>query len=200
MYEEIFAGINVNVEDQIQVTFNEDYHIIIHNMIDDRLRGYKFYKKDAYKFYNTLDCNSSRFCFQKSLESLMDAYMFSKNRLIVKEKWRIKWLQQNSSQLCDELISLYSTITKAASINHSTLTQLFKEKLDMTPIEYLWHYRIIVAKKHLEFTSLQIKEISKRCGFKTIQHFSRKFEAFTNYTPTAFRDMAVAERKAALQK
>ncbi len=28
----------------------------------------------------------------------------------------------------------------------------------------------------------------------------KDFEAFTNYTPTAFRDMAVAERKAALQK
>lgn len=86
------------------------WDIIIHNMIDDRLRGYEFYKKDAYKYYNTLDCNSSRFCFQKSLESLIDAYMFSKNRLIVKEKWRIKWLQQNNSQLYDELISLYCTI------------------------------------------------------------------------------------------
>lgn len=29
MYEEIFAGINVNVEDQIQVTFNEDYHEMV---------------------------------------------------------------------------------------------------------------------------------------------------------------------------
>ncbi len=29
MYEEIFAGINVNLEDQIQVTFNEDYHEMV---------------------------------------------------------------------------------------------------------------------------------------------------------------------------
>lgn len=95
-----------------------------------------------------------------------------------------------------ESITLES-ITKAASMNHSTLTQLFKEELYMTPVEYLWQYRITVAKKHLEFTNLPIKDISIRCGFKTIQHFSRKFEAFTNNSPTAFRDMAVAERKAA---
>ena len=95
-----------------------------------------------------------------------------------------------------ESITLES-ITKAASMNHSTLTQLFKEELYMTPVEYLWQYRITVAKKHLEFTNLPIKDISIRCGFKTIQHFSRKFEAFTNNSPTAFRNMAVAERKAA---
>lgn len=89
------------------------------------------------------------------------------------------------------------SIAKAASMNHSTLTQLFKDELSMTPVEYLWQYRIIVAKKHLEFTSLPVKDISMRCGFKTIQHFSRKFEAYTNNTPTAFRDMAVAGRKAA---
>ena len=88
-------------------------------------------------------------------------------------------------------------ITKSASMNHSTLTQLFKDELSITPIEYLWQYRINVAKKHLEFTSLPVKDISMRCGFKTVQHFSRKFEKYTNNTPTAFRDKAVSERKSA---
>ena len=106
-----------------------EWDIIIHNMIDDRLRGYEFYKKDANKFYNTLDCNSARFCFQKSLESLIDAYMFSKNSLIVKEKWRIKWLQKNNSQLYDELISLYRAIwsTEALSSVISRFESCYKK-------------------------------------------------------------------------
>lgn len=29
MYEEIFAGIHVNLEDQIQITFDEDYHEMV---------------------------------------------------------------------------------------------------------------------------------------------------------------------------
>lgn len=91
-------------------------------------------------------------------------------------------------------------IATAALTNHSTLTQLFKEELNTTPIEYLWTYRINVAKKHLEFTSLPIKDISMRCGFKTIQHFSRKFESYTKNTPTAFREIMVARRKDAFKK
>ena len=88
-------------------------------------------------------------------------------------------------------------IIKAAALNHSTLTQLFRSELNITPIKYLWQYRIRVAKKHLEFTSLPVKDIAGRCGFKTVQHFSRRFEANTGETPTAFRDNAVARRKAA---
>ena len=88
-----------------------------------------------------------------------------------------------------------SDIARAASINHSTLTQLFKRELNKTPIEYLFHYRIIVAKKFLEFTNLPIKDVALRCGFKTPQHFSRRFEEIVGSTPGTFRESAVAERK-----
>ncbi|MBO4584135.1 MAG: helix-turn-helix transcriptional regulator [Clostridia bacterium] len=98
----------------------------------------------------------------------------------------------------EEDITLNS-VREAASMNHNTLTQLFKQELGMTPIEYLWHYRIVVAKKHLEFTNLPLKEISLRCGFKTTPHFVRKFGEYVGVTPTEFRKAAVAERKAAFK-
>ena len=87
------------------------------------------------------------------------------------------------------------SIVKSASLNHSTLTQLFKSELYMTPIEYLWHHRLSVAKKFLEFTELPIKEISSRCGFRTAQHFTRKFEKTTGTNPSVFRQEAIAKRK-----
>ena len=86
-------------------------------------------------------------------------------------------------------------VVKAASLNHSTLTQLFKNELDMTPIEYVWYYRLTVAKKFLEFTNLPIKDVASRCGFKTTQHFSRKFEERFGDNPTAFRTVSVERRK-----
>lgn len=86
-------------------------------------------------------------------------------------------------------------IVKSAAMNHSTLTQLFKAELNMTPIEYVWYHRLVVAKKFLEFTELPIGEIALRCGFKTTQHFCRKFEEKTGSNPTAFRTDAVANRK-----
>ena len=86
-------------------------------------------------------------------------------------------------------------VVKAASLSHSSLTQLFKNELEMTPIEYVWHYRLLVAKKFLEFTDLPIKDIASRCGFKTTQHFSRKFEESLSCNPTTFRMIAVTKRK-----
>ena len=86
-------------------------------------------------------------------------------------------------------------VVKAASLNHSTLTQLFKNELNMTPIEYVWYHRLVVAKQFLEFTDLPIKDIASRCGFKTTQHFSRKFEESLGCNPTTFRTAAVARRK-----
>ncbi len=86
-------------------------------------------------------------------------------------------------------------VVKAVSLSHSYLTQLFKNELEMTPIEYVWYHRIVVAKKFLEFTDLPIKDIASRCGFKTTQHFSRKFEERLGCNPTTFRTVAVARRK-----
>ncbi len=94
----------------------------------------------------------------------------------------------------DESITL-PDIAKAAGINHTTLTALMKEELGLTAIEYLMKYRITVAKKQLEFTSVPIKDIANMTGFKTVQHFSRVFKSQTGATPAEFRKIAVQKRK-----
>ncbi len=85
-------------------------------------------------------------------------------------------------------------IAGAASINHASLDRLFKAELGMTATEYLWHHRLTLAKQQLRFTNLPITEIAAQCGFKTLPHFTRKFEAATGKTPTAFREQALARR------
>ena len=80
-------------------------------------------------------------------------------------------------------------------MNHTTLTALMKEELGLTAIEYLMKYRITVAEKQLEFTSVPIKDIANMTGFKTVQHFSRVFKAQTGATPAEFRKNAVQKRK-----
>ena len=94
----------------------------------------------------------------------------------------------------DESITL-PDIAKAAGMNHTTLTALMKEELGLTSIEYLMKYRITVAEKQLEFTSVPIKDIANMTGFKTVQHFSRVFKAQTGATPAEFRKSAVQKRK-----
>lgn len=94
----------------------------------------------------------------------------------------------------DESVTL-PDIAKAAGMNHTTLTALMKEELGLTAIEYLMKYRITVAKKQLEFTSVPIKDIANMTGFKTVPHFSRVFKSHTGTTPAEFRKNAVQKRK-----
>lgn len=94
----------------------------------------------------------------------------------------------------DESITL-PDIAKAAGMNHTTLTALMKEELGLTAIEYLMKYRITVAEKQLEFTSVPIKDIANMTGFKTVQHFSRVFKSQTDATPAEFRKSTVQKRK-----
>ena len=89
---------------------------------------------------------------------------------------------------------ILSDISANAGINHTTLTALMKEELGCTAIEYLMKYRITVAKKQLEFTSVPIKDIANMTGFKTVQHFSRVFKSQTGATPAEFRKNAVQKR------
>ena len=105
------------------------------------------------------------------------------------EPTSVNFLEANTNAITLEDIMV------AASLSRSSLTQLFKTELGMTPIEYVWHHRLTVAKKFLEFTNLPIKDIALRCGFKTTQHFSRRFEGHYGYNPTSFRVDAVAKRK-----
>lgn len=90
---------------------------------------------------------------------------------------------------------ILSDISANAGINHTTLTALMKEELGCTAIEYLMKYRVTVAKKQLEFTSVPIKDIANMTGFKTVQHFSRVFKSQTGATPAEFRKSAVQKRK-----
>ena len=88
-----------------------------------------------------------------------------------------------------------SSIAKTAGINHTSLTVLFKTVTGQTPMEYVNYHRIKISKKLLAFTEIPIKDIAYRCGFKTVQHFSRVFKSMTETTPALFRRTSVKKRK-----
>ncbi len=91
-----------------------------------------------------------------------------------------------------------SDIADACGMTTAALSALFKKELHKTPLEYGMEYRIKVAKKQLAFTDIPIKEISLRCGFKTVPHFSRVFKEQTGSTPAQYRKETVENRKRAM--
>ena len=85
-------------------------------------------------------------------------------------------------------------IATACRMNRTTLAALFKKGLDKTVFHYLMEYRIFIAKKQLSFTAVPLKDISARCGFKTVQHFTRIFKNQTGETPARYRIRVLKER------
>jgi len=85
-------------------------------------------------------------------------------------------------------------IARACQMNRTTLAVLFKKGLGKTVFTYLMEYRIFIAKKILSFTSVPLKDISMRCGFKTVQHFTRVFKNQTGETPARYRARVLKKR------
>lgn len=90
---DIYNGIPlIHSKEFIEIKESVPWDLIIEKMIKDRVRGCKFYIKDAIKFYQEEDRMSGNYCMQRAIESIIDAYLFYNKSLIVKEKWRLKGL------------------------------------------------------------------------------------------------------------
>ena len=78
-------------------------------------------------------------------------------------------------------------IAAAGAVCRSRCCQLFREKMNMTPIQYLNRYRIEKARELLLTTALPITEISKRCGFDSPSYFSELFRRAFGRSPKNLR-------------
>ncbi len=82
------------------------------------------------------------------------------------------------------------TIEKLAEylgINRSYLYTVFKNKLGMTPKEFLTKFQISKAKEQLTLTDALIDTIAASCGFRSTIVFSRTFKQQIGMTPTEYR-------------
>ena len=64
---------------------------------------------------------------------------------------------------------------------------LFREHLGKTPHEYVDEIRLRHAEQLLLLSDGSIYEISSQCGYKTPEHFTRRFKLRYGMTPTAWR-------------
>src|SRR5690625_2043865 len=73
------------------------------------------------------------------------------------------------------------------SINKYYLSHIFKDDVNISPIEYLNQVRIKEAKNLLETTSFTIAEIARFTCFSSQSFFSQVFRRETNQTPSEYR-------------
>ena len=92
------------------------------------------------------------------------------------------YLQQNYT----EAVSLQS-LADSICIARSTLHRQFKDRIGISPQQYLMQLRLDAACRILESSQLSVDEIAASCGLRDKSYFTRVFKNKYGLTPGAYR-------------
>lgn len=91
------------------------------------------------------------------------------------------------AQYSDPELSL-EAVARHVGLSRTYLSSLFEKETGTGYSEYLNGLRIREARRLLKTSSLKIYEIGERCGFNSVEYFSRLFRRVVGMTPAAYRD------------
>ena len=78
-------------------------------------------------------------------------------------------------------------IAQFINLNRSYLYTIFKNKLEISPKDFLTKFRISRAKEQLVLTDLPIEHVAEACGYQNTLAFSRAFKQVIGSTPREYR-------------
>ena len=95
--------------------------------------------------------------------------------------YAVEYIHYNYNQIRVSDIADYIGITR------SYLTHIFKQKLNISPQEYLLTYRLEQGLRLLGSTALSIQEISEKIGYENPLTFSKMFKNAYGLSPKNYR-------------
>ncbi|QGQ99050.1 AraC family transcriptional regulator [Paenibacillus psychroresistens] len=87
-----------------------------------------------------------------------------------------------------ERLPLISDLAKHVYISERHLSRLFLEHTGQNITEYIRAERMKLAIGLLKATKESMKGIAEKCGFTTVQYFTKVFSAVTGVSPARYRD------------
>ena len=78
---------------------------------------------------------------------------------------------------------LVNTLCRKAYLSRNAFFKLFKEQFGVTPLEYINHERIKLAKQLLASSNQSITQTGLQCGFTDVNYFVRIFRKIEGITP-----------------
>ena len=93
-------------------------------------------------------------------------------------------------------IKLSSFIITKIPYDYSYLSDLFSSIEGKTIEQFLIYQRIEKVKELLVYDQLSLTEISYQTGFSSVHHLSSQFKKVTGLTPSHFKKIGAAKRKA----
>lgn len=86
-----------------------------------------------------------------------------------------------------------SDIAAYAKVSVRRVNQLFRDKFNITPTQYIRNLRIERAKKALRSTNYHISEIAYALSFDSALYFSNVFKSVVGMSPRQYREMTAKE-------
>lgn len=83
-----------------------------------------------------------------------------------------------------------ASLASRIGISQSRFFELYRKFFEISPTEDLINVRLSNAKRLLSETVLPIGEISFRCGYTNVYHFTRQFKSRLGYSPKEYRQNA----------
>jgi transcriptional regulator GlxA family with amidase domain len=79
-------------------------------------------------------------------------------------------------------------LARHACVSERTFARRFVAETGSTPLQWLLHQRVLLARELLETTSASVDEIARRCGFGSPANLRAHFRRRVATTPTAYRN------------
>ena len=89
---------------------------------------------------------------------------------------------------------LVNTLCRKAYLSRNAFFKLFKEQFGVTPLDYINHERIKLAKQLLASSNQSITQTGLQCGFTDVNYFVRIFRRIEGITPGTYQKCLQAER------
>lgn len=93
-----------------------------------------------------------------------------------------------------------SEVASFIGISRYYLTHIFKEKLNISPQEYLLNYRMEQGSRLLRTTGLSVQTISEKIGYENPLTFSKTFKNKFGLSPKKYREKMKKEKLEHLEK
>ena len=129
---------------------------------------------DPEVFRNTLSLLCQLFSLLGGGDSFADAGLVPRTLELIRENLHNADLNVNF--LADQL-----------NTHRSTLVTQFRKELNRTPSKAIRDRRIALTERLLRYTALNVRKISRRCGFPGESSFCRFFQTRNHMTPIQFR-------------
>jgi transcriptional regulator GlxA family with amidase domain len=80
------------------------------------------------------------------------------------------------------------TMARHACVSERTFARRFVAETGSTPLQWLLHQRVLLARELLETTTATVDEIARRCGFGSTASLRTHFRRHVATTPTTYRN------------